>query len=69
MHVSDMKAKRKMARRRAPETPRPLEHSLTIHIDADVLAWLKAQGPGYRTRINRLLRAAMERSAGNYRDY
>lgn len=39
---------------------RPIKKSLTIRIDADVLAWLKAQGRGYQTRINRLLRAAME---------
>jgi uncharacterized protein (DUF4415 family) len=39
---------------------RPLKKSLTIRLDADVLAWLKAQGSGYQTRINMLLRAAME---------
>jgi BrnA antitoxin of type II toxin-antitoxin system len=26
----------------------------------DVLAWLKRQGSGYQTRINKLLREAME---------
>ncbi|HEX4002705.1 MAG TPA: BrnA antitoxin family protein [Candidatus Acidoferrales bacterium] len=39
---------------------RPIKESLTIRLDADVLAWLKAQGRGYQTRINKLLRAAME---------
>jgi uncharacterized protein (DUF4415 family) len=39
---------------------RPIKKSLTIRLDADVLAWLKAQGKGYQTRINKLLRAAME---------
>ena len=39
---------------------RPIKKSLTIRLDADVLAWLKAQGRGYQTRINTLLRAAME---------
>jgi len=39
---------------------RPIKKSLTIRIDADVLAWLKAQGKGYQTRINGLLREAME---------
>jgi uncharacterized protein (DUF4415 family) len=39
---------------------RPIKTSLTIRLDADVLAWLKAQGRGYQTRINKLLRAAME---------
>lgn len=41
---------------------RPIKKSLTIRVDADVLAWLKAQGPGYQTRINALLRNSMERS-------
>ncbi len=39
---------------------RPIKKSLTIRLDADVLAWLRAQGRGYQTRINKLLRAAME---------
>jgi uncharacterized protein (DUF4415 family) len=42
---------------------RPLKKSLTIRLDADVLAWLKSQGSGYQTRINMLLRAAMENRA------
>ena len=39
---------------------RPIKKPLTIRVDADVLAWLKAQGKGYQTRINSLLREAME---------
>ena len=39
---------------------RPIKKSLTIRLDADVLAWLKAEGSGYQTRINKLLRAVME---------
>jgi uncharacterized protein (DUF4415 family) len=39
---------------------RPIKKSLTIRIDADVLAWLKRQGKGYQTRINSYLRRAME---------
>lgn len=39
----------------------PLSKSqLTIRLDADVLAWLKSNGRGYQTRINRILRLAME---------
>ena len=41
---------------------RPIKKSLTIRLDADVLAWLKAQGKGYQTRINNVLREAMEDS-------
>jgi uncharacterized protein (DUF4415 family) len=38
---------------------RPVKQSLTIRLDADVIAWLKSQGSGYQTRINSLLRNAM----------
>ena len=38
---------------------RPIKKSLTIRIDADVLAWLKGQGKGYQTKINGILREAM----------
>jgi uncharacterized protein (DUF4415 family) len=46
---------------------RPIKKSLTIRLDADVLAWLKGQGRGYQTRINQMLRAAMESRAGRRR--
>lgn len=39
---------------------RPIKKSLTIRLDADLLAWLGSEGSGYQTRINKLLRAAME---------
>ena len=42
---------------------RPIKKPLTIRVDADVLAWLKGQGRGYQTRINALLRSAMERGS------
>jgi uncharacterized protein (DUF4415 family) len=38
----------------------PAKHQLTIRLDADVLDWLRANGKGYQTRINHILRAAME---------
>jgi len=38
---------------------RPIKKPVTIRLDADVLAWLKSQGRGYQTRINKLLRGAM----------
>ncbi len=41
---------------------RPIKKSLTIRIDADVLAWVKGQGKGYQTRINRYLREEMYRT-------
>ena len=33
---------------------------VTLRIDEDVLVWFKAQGRGYQTRINKLLRHYME---------
>jgi uncharacterized protein (DUF4415 family) len=38
----------------------PAKEQLTIRLDADVLNWLRAGGRGYQTRINHILRAAME---------
>ena len=40
----------------------PVKVSLSIKIDADVLAWFKSQGKGYQTRINKALRDVMTRS-------
>ncbi len=37
----------------------PRKEAITLRLDADVLAWFKAQGPDYQTRINELLRAYM----------
>ena len=37
--------------------------SISLRLDADVLEWLKSQGPGYQTRINAILRAFKEASA------
>ncbi len=45
---------------KATEAWPPAKQQLTIRLDADVLAWLKAHGRGYQTRINRILRTAME---------
>ena len=39
---------------------RPIKESLTIRVDADVLAWLRSNGKGYQTRINTILREAMQ---------
>jgi uncharacterized protein (DUF4415 family) len=38
----------------------PRKASISLRIDADVLAWFKAQGTGYQTRINAVLRAYRE---------
>ena len=35
---------------------------ISLRIDQDVLSWFKAQGPGYQTRINSVLRAFRDAS-------
>jgi uncharacterized protein (DUF4415 family) len=40
---------------------RPVKETVTIRLDADVLVWLKQEGKGYQTRVNKILRAVMER--------
>jgi uncharacterized protein (DUF4415 family) len=38
---------------------KPIKTSTTVRIDSDVLAWLRAQGKGYQSRINAILRREM----------
>jgi uncharacterized protein (DUF4415 family) len=38
---------------------RPVKQQVTVRLDADVVAWLRQQGKGYQTRLNRVLRKAM----------
>ena len=38
---------------------RPVKKAVSIRLDADVLAWLKAKGTGYQTKVNGLLREKM----------
>lgn len=38
---------------------KPTKTSTTVRIDSDVLAWLRAQGRGYQSRINAILRRKM----------
>ena len=40
-------------------SPRPKER-VTVRLDPDILEWLKAQGKGYQTRINAILRAYVD---------
>ena len=41
------------------ELYKPIKKPVTLRLDADLLAWFKAQGRGYQTRINRALRGVM----------
>lgn len=40
--------------------PIPPKQLLSLRIDADVVRWFRAQGAGYQSRMNALLRAYME---------
>jgi uncharacterized protein (DUF4415 family) len=43
-------------------TPIPSKASISLRVDQDVLEWFKAQGTGYQTRINTVLRAFRDAS-------
>lgn len=40
---------------------RPVKRQVTLRLDADLLAWFRAQGSKYQTRMNAVLREYMER--------
>ena len=42
--------------------PLPAKTSISLRVDQDVLEWFKAQGVGYQTRINTVLRAFRDAS-------
>ena len=42
--------------------PVPPKAAISLRVDHDVLAWFKAQGEGYQTRMNAVLRAYRDAS-------
>ena len=42
--------------------PIPPKTSISLRVDADVLAWFKHKGPGYQTKMNAVLRAFKDAS-------
>ncbi len=42
-----------------PQSPKT---AISLRVEQDVLEWFKAQGPGYQTRINAVLRAFRDAS-------
>jgi uncharacterized protein (DUF4415 family) len=48
---------------RMPEPKKPV----SLRLDKDVVEWYKAQGPGYQTRINAVLRMYMQARTGTAR--
>jgi len=43
---------------------RTAKKRITLYLDADVLAWFRAQGPRYQRRINGALRKVMREERG-----
>ena len=42
-----------------PRWNRPFKVRIALRVDAEVLDWFKSKGPGYQTRMNRVLRNVM----------
>jgi len=38
---------------------RPRKRRISLRVDVEVVDWFKSKGPGYQTRINRILRRVM----------
>ena len=38
---------------------RPRKRRISLRLDTEVVDWFKSKGPGYKTRINRILRRVM----------
>lgn len=46
----------------------PLKKNIHIRLDTDILEWFKANGTGYQTRINAVLRAYVASQANKHRN-
>ena len=38
---------------------RPRKRRISLRVDTEVVDWFQSKGPGYQTRINRILRKVM----------
>ena len=38
---------------------RPRKKRISLRVDMEILDWFQSKGPGYQTRINRILRTVM----------
>jgi len=43
---------------------RPRKQRISLRVDREVVDWFKSKGPGYQTRINRILRRVMQEGKG-----
>ncbi|MDR3337954.1 MAG: BrnA antitoxin family protein [Treponema sp.] len=41
---------------------KPIKKTVNVRLDADVIEWLQSAGKGYQTRMNSILREAMEKA-------
>jgi len=55
---------------REPESRwnRPRKQRISLRVDREVVDWFKSKGPGYQTRINRILRRVMVEGKKRTRD-
>ena len=47
---------------------RPRKQRLSLRVDREIVDWFKSHGPGYQTRINRILRRVMQEGKNRTRD-
>ena len=47
------------AKEAEPRWNRPRKLRISLRIDTEVVDWFRSKGPGYQTRINRILRRVM----------
>ena len=47
---------------------RPRKQRISLRVDREVVDWFKSKGPGYQTRINRILRRVMQEGKNRARD-
>src|ERR1700751_4019485 len=43
---------------------RPRKRRISLRVDVEVVEWFKSKGPGYQTRMNRVLRRVMIEGKG-----
>jgi uncharacterized protein (DUF4415 family) len=58
--TDDQLARLKPSHYRNMANYKPIKKAVNVRVDADILEWLKTQGEGYQTRLNAILRKAME---------
>jgi uncharacterized protein (DUF4415 family) len=56
--VAELRAKRG----RPPKAPDERKQQIALRVDAEVLAWYRAQGEGWQTRMNAVLKAYKDAS-------